>query len=151
MSWTMGPICRMDPGAAAALVPKAATPIKNAIQCSSGGCQSRPPRFTSTSLGRTGGRGARARQQGPQRGRRLRGGPTQGVVADAAILRRARVLRLLAGGGEAVVAALAGCADAEMIESRRGPRDRAVAGAAILRRLHVPYRLAGCRHPIVAA
>src|ERR1700722_18727849 len=151
MSWTMGPICRIEPGAAAAAADRPTTPIKSAIQCSRGGCQSRPPRFTSTSLGGTGGRGARARQQGPQRGGWRRGGPIQGVVADAAILRRDWVLRLLAGRGHAVVATLAGRADAEVIEGRSGPRDRAVADAAILRRLHVPYRLAGCRHPVVAA
>src|SRR6267378_2217475 len=85
------------------------------------------------------------------RRRRDGGGPIQRAVAAAAIERGGDVPNLLGRGGDAVVTALAGGVDAEVIEGGRSPRDGAVAGAAILIGLNVPCRFTRSGDAVMAA
>src|ERR1035438_7643123 len=102
------------------------------------------------SLGGPNDRTARGWYQGLQPRRRRDHGPIEGAVATAAIKRGVHMLDLLARGGDAVVATLAGGADLEMTKGGRSPSNRAVTRAAILRRLNVPYRLARSGNSVVA-
>src|ERR1700738_2861725 len=105
----------------------------------------------SESPDRTVGRAARARCHRLRACRHAHHRPIERIVATAAIDRGARVLNLLTRGGDAVMAALAHGAYADVAGHDRGPRDRPVTGAAVLVRLHVQGRLAERGHPVVTA